>query len=302
MELHQLRYFVQVAKLESVSQAAGVLHVSQPALSRAMAKLEEELGVSLFDRVGRRVYLNDRGRLYLRSVETLLRGISEANAAVGGAQVDVEGSVSVGVFGSQSEAIECLAGFMSNNPRVFVSFDARQQSMTSQVTREFDMVYYPAGPGFDNISGIAYATNHLMVCVNCMHPLAQAGAVDLAQLKDEPFVFMNTTAGVYEHSYQLCLEAGFSPRVRAVTSSGAAQMRFIQAGVGVGLVDTMRVGSFRRGGVELLELRSPIQEQPQCFACRPVEMLSPAAKLLLRHTLSFFGISFEHACETFANN
>ncbi len=302
MELHQLRYFVQVAKLESVSQAAETLHVSQPALSRSISKLEEELGATLFDRVGRRLLLNDRGRMYLRSVEGLLRGLSEANATIGGVQADVEGSVNVGVFGSQSQAIECVAGFMSANPRVFVSFDARQQSMTSQVTREFDMVYYPAGPGFESIGGIAYATNHLMVCVNDMHPLAQAGSVDLVQFKDDPFIFMNTTAGVYEHSFKLCLQAGFSPRVRGVTSSGAAQMRFIQAGAGVGLVDTMRVGNFHRGGVRLLELRTPSQDQPQCFACRPPEMLSPAGKLLLRHTLDFFGIPIERAGETFADN
>lgn len=81
MELHQLRYFVQVAKLESASQAAETLHVSQPALSRSISKLEGELGATLFDRVGRRLLLNDRGRMYLRSVEGLLRGLSEANAS-----------------------------------------------------------------------------------------------------------------------------------------------------------------------------------------------------------------------------
>lgn len=222
MELHQLRYFVQVAKLGSVSQAAETLHVSQPALSRSITKLEEELGATLFDRVGRRVLLNDRGRMYLRSVEGILRGLSEANAAIGGVQTDVEGSVNVGVFGSQSQAIECISGFMTAHPRIFVSFDARQQSMTSQVTREFDMVYYPAGPGFENIGGIAYATNHLMVCLSDMHPLAQAGSIDLVQLKDEPFIFMNTTAGIYEHSFKLCLEA----RVPPPTPTSSVPSRF----------------------------------------------------------------------------
>lgn len=62
MELHQLRYFVQVARLESVSKASQALHISQPALSKTIGKLEDELGCQLFDRTGKRLLLNDRGR------------------------------------------------------------------------------------------------------------------------------------------------------------------------------------------------------------------------------------------------
>ena len=50
MEIHQLKYFICVAKLESISKAATTLHLSQPALSKSIAKLEDELGVLLFDR------------------------------------------------------------------------------------------------------------------------------------------------------------------------------------------------------------------------------------------------------------
>lgn len=301
MELHQLRYFVQVAKLESLSQAAEVLHVSQPALSKAIAKLEAELGTQLFDRVGKRVYLNDRGRLYLQGVEKSLRVLSEANATVGGRSGETSGSLAVGVFGPQFEALECVTSYMQAHPHVFVTFDARHQTMTSQVTRLFDMVYYPEGPSFDGIAGVPYRRNRLMVCVNREHPLAGMGSVDLIQFKDDPFIFMNTTAGDYERSYRLCLENGFSPRVRAVTSSGAAQMRLIQEGLGVGLVDSMRVNAGRRSTV-LLELKGPALDQVQCFACRPVHLLSPTARGLLDHTLGFFGADPAYAAARFEEN
>ena len=302
MELYQLRYFAQVARCESVSKAAEELHVSQPALSKAVAKLEEELGAQLFERKGKRLYLNSRGRQYLTTVERVLRELGEASALVGGERPGLKGSVSVGVFGAQSEAVECITGFMLANPEVFVAFDARQQSMTSRTTREFDLVFYGDGAGFDSLAGLAYAQTELMLCVPELHPLAQAGVVDLAQFKDESFVFMNTTAGDFERAMNLCRQACFTPRIRAVTSSGAAQMRLIQEGLGIGLVDTMRLRAGKRRGVTLLEIREPHQLQTQRLACRPVELLSAPARSLLDHALACFGLPCEDAARCFAAN
>lgn len=82
MEIHQLKYFICVAKLESISKAATTLHLSQPALSKSIAKLEDELGVLLFDRSGKRLHLNDRGRLFLEGAEKALRELDSAAASV----------------------------------------------------------------------------------------------------------------------------------------------------------------------------------------------------------------------------
>lgn len=73
MELNQLAQFRAIAACGSVSRAAEELHVSQPALSAMLKKLEAELQVLLFDRVNNRIILNDAGRLALRHAETLLR-------------------------------------------------------------------------------------------------------------------------------------------------------------------------------------------------------------------------------------
>lgn len=237
MEMHQLKYFICVAKLESISKAAAMLHLSQPALSKSIAKLEDELGVLLFDRSGKRLHLNDRGRLFLNAAEKALRELDGAAASVSAGAGSLQGSLSVGVFGVQDDAISCVQRFMQANRQVHVMLDARQRSITARAVREFDMVFYPEGPAFGGIAGIPYARSRVRLAVPTSHPLAAAGTADLAQFRDDPFVFMNTTAGVYEQSYQLCVESGFSPWVRAVTSSGVAQQRLIGAGLGVGFAD-----------------------------------------------------------------
>ncbi len=78
VELHQLKYFRVVAKYQSVSKAAIELHVSQSALSRSIAKLETELNVTLFDRNGKRLALNENGTRFLVDVERILGDIDDS--------------------------------------------------------------------------------------------------------------------------------------------------------------------------------------------------------------------------------
>ncbi|HGK5871663.1 TPA: LysR family transcriptional regulator [Klebsiella pneumoniae] len=73
MELRQCRYFISVAKLGSISQAALELHIAQPALTRQMQKLEEDLRVTLFNRTGRGVQLTDAGSQFLQKFSLLKR-------------------------------------------------------------------------------------------------------------------------------------------------------------------------------------------------------------------------------------
>ncbi|MFH5181304.1 LysR family transcriptional regulator [Paenibacillus sp. TAB 01] len=77
MEWQQLEYFRTVAKTEHFTKAAEQLAISQPALSRSVTKLEEELGVHLFDRLGRSVQLNPMGKLFLKRVERALQEIQD---------------------------------------------------------------------------------------------------------------------------------------------------------------------------------------------------------------------------------
>lgn len=72
MNIQNLRYFAIVAKLENVSRTASLMHTSQSAVSKNILTLEEELGVKLFDRQGKKLILNDAGRRFLKSSEKIL--------------------------------------------------------------------------------------------------------------------------------------------------------------------------------------------------------------------------------------
>lgn len=73
MELHQLQYLVMIADVGTVSKAAEILLISQPALTRSIQKLEDELGYPLFDRVKNRLILNDNGELAVKHAKKILK-------------------------------------------------------------------------------------------------------------------------------------------------------------------------------------------------------------------------------------
>ena len=95
MEWQQLEYFRIVAKTEHFRKAAELLNISQPALSRSIKKLEEELGICLFDRIGRSVKLNQFGRVFLKRVENGLNEISYGVEEINHLKNPYTGTVSI---------------------------------------------------------------------------------------------------------------------------------------------------------------------------------------------------------------
>ena len=75
MELLQFRYFLEAARYENLTRAADELHIAQPALSQSIMRLENELGVKLFDRRNHHVYLNDQGKLLRKRLIPLMESI-----------------------------------------------------------------------------------------------------------------------------------------------------------------------------------------------------------------------------------
>lgn len=82
MELLQLQYFLAVARLEHMTEAARNLHVTQSSLSKTIQRLEEDLGVPLFDRVGRKLRLNESGSRFLRRTERALFELEQENRSL----------------------------------------------------------------------------------------------------------------------------------------------------------------------------------------------------------------------------
>lgn len=236
MDLLQLRYFQAVARHQHMSRAAAELRVAQPALSRAIARLEAELGVPLFDRRGRRIQLNRFGAMFLaragRALGELDQGQHELRDAAGLAQ----GTVAVA-----AETLRTLsglvAGFLADHPGVsFRLYQSPAPVMAAQLQAgEVDL-----GLASQPLPGPALAAAELLseevlLAVPPAHPLARRSRATVGELAGEPFV--TTRPGYWQRALTDRL---FADAVIVCEGDEPYAIRgLISAGVGVGLMPAM---------------------------------------------------------------
>ena len=94
MELKQIEYFLQLAQMQHVSQTADFLNISQPTLSKSLSRLEEDLGVTLFDRVGNRLRLNNNGQHFYESAKQALQILNSASLFAKRSAYEISGNIS----------------------------------------------------------------------------------------------------------------------------------------------------------------------------------------------------------------
>lgn len=123
MEVRVLRYFLTVVREESITKAAEVLHITQPTLSRQLAQMEEALGVKLFVRGTRKIFLTNSGLLLRRRAEEILELVDKTEKELGAQDENVEGVVSVGC--GDIGAVQLIPGLIRefNHKYPHVSFD-----------------------------------------------------------------------------------------------------------------------------------------------------------------------------------
>ena len=190
MELRHLRYFVGVAEEENVSRAALKLHVSQPALSRQIRDLEDELGFSLFERSAKSVRLTEAGRKFLVEARAVLQ---RAEDAVGAARFIANGGeLHVGYAPSLTARIlpQTLRAFHTEMPNIRVRLhDFSTEEMLAGLGEgklQIAFVVRLSTAMLRGLHGEELARDPLCLAVAPKHPLASRRTVTLAEVAREP--------------------------------------------------------------------------------------------------------------------
>lgn len=279
MDLLQLRYFQAVARREHVSQAAGDLHVAQPSLSRAIARLEAELGVSLFDREGRRVRLNRFGTAFARRVDSALAALDEARRELHDAAGLDHGTVALAAETLRT-LTGLLAGFLAEHPGVrFRLFQSSAQAMLGQLrTGEVDLCFASQPLTGPSLETIELASEEVLLAVPPAHPLAGRSRVGIGELADEPFV--TTRPGYWQRALadQLFAHAGIRPAIACEGDEPGAIRGLISAGLGVGMLPAISRDAVAHPPVAWLHLDAPGACRTLRLVWRKDSYLSAAAR------------------------
>lgn len=268
MELRHLRYFVVLAEELHFGRAAEKLHISQPPLSMQIRALEEELGVTLFNRTQRHVSLTQAGQVLLQEARQVLARMEQAVLVTRRAGRGEIGQLAVGFISVADYNVlpVVLREFRRRYP--LVNLTLREATTDAQVA---DLIAGRLDVGFllppvaePALESVPVLREPLIAALPEKHPLARGtGRLALERLRDAPFILFPRpyAPGLYDDIVSCCKAAGFSPRVEQEAIQMQTIVSLVSAELGVALIPAS-LTHLRRTGVVYKPLKqaTPLTE------------------------------------------
>ncbi|OXM85451.1 LysR family transcriptional regulator [Paenibacillus rigui] len=244
MELLQLQYFLTVARLEHVTDAARSLHVTQSSLSKTIQRLEEDLGAPLFDRTGRKLRLNEFGSRFLRRAEKALFELEQGKQEISDLSNPDYGTLELAVT-TASTLPNILREFRKKHPDIHfhVQMLTTQEMVTLLHRGEVDFCLSSPPIQGDDIECQVVFNAPILVAVPKGHRLADRSSVPLTELKDEWFVGVKKGYRTRDLIDSVCESAGFAPKYVYEGNEPARVNALVEAGIGIGFIPSTAMNS-----------------------------------------------------------
>ena len=230
MELLQLKYFLAVAKSEHMTNTAKQLHIAQPALTQSIHRLEQELGVSLFERAGRGIRLSPAGAYVRDRVKPAMETLENVARDVQLFQQGEQGVVRVGVHAASGVAIDGIAAYSELNPHV--SFDVTQDERE----RHRDVIVTTITPRGSSTVENAVEKTPFSERIGIAVPAGSAlgNTASLADFANERFIALAGSRRFREVCDTFCARRAFTPHIAFESDNPLVVKKMIGLGLGVG--------------------------------------------------------------------
>ncbi|KAA2242143.1 LysR family transcriptional regulator [Salinarimonas soli] len=290
MNLDEIETFVAIAQLGGFARAAGHLHRSQPAVSRRVKLLEEELNAPLLERLGSRVVLTEAGRAFLPFAEAALAILRDGVEAVSVAREGIGGTVSLALVGTlaATDLVNVLKAFVREHATVRLDLRTANSREVSDLVRRGEVTlglrYFTDGARELETAVVGYEA--MVPVAPADHRLATAGPIEAEELRAERWVGFGLNRGgreTFAHVLHRWLAAaGLDEAQVVVVDSLTAQKRLVEAGFGLALLPVSAIGEeLRSGTIVVLDAPTFATTVPVVLVQRRSGFLNPAARALL---------------------
>ena len=268
----------------NVTRAAARCGVSQPTLSRAMARWERELSVSLFSRVGREVTLTADGVALAEAAVQALAVMEKALAGVRGAHP--QSVLAIGFLRSLGPTIvgELVSAYYLLDPSVLVSHrEGSSQGLIDDLAAgRIDLAVVAPRPSA-RYGWLRLGRQTLSLVVPAHHRLAGRAVVDLADASGESFLALDDRYSTRQQADALCQEAGFTPKILLEADDAGTVRDYVAGGLGIAILPTDTSVNPR---VISVPLSSPNASRDIGIVWDPQRRLSPVAAAFRDHAQS----------------
>lgn len=247
MTVEKLRYFIEVARSGSISQAAKKLYVSQPNLSKQIAQMESECGIELFSRARHRLELTEAGEALYDMLLNIPDAIEEAFAKAREISVRNTKRLSIGVMELQtmsSMLMPAIRAFREKHPGVEVNLERAGFGSLRRglLDGSYDMIATMRfdAAGDSDIDEMILKEPLPMIAVHKDNPLAKRESVSFGELRDSSFVLISSseTPKGEQQFLKECERFGFVPKFSRRPSSLESLLLCVEAGIGIALLDS----------------------------------------------------------------
>lgn len=281
MNLYHLRYFVQLTRTQHYTKAAEQLNISQPSLSHAIAQLEGELGVPLFEKSGRNTTLTHFGREFLVCAEKTLAALDEGVQAIQ-RNARGEGVIRLGLLRTLGvEYVPQLAArFLEQNPgkEIRFTFDTgvTEELLDGLAERRFDLAFCSEPPQNRELTAVPVNKQDLVLIVHRSHPLASRHSVELRETLAYPQIYFSKGTGLRSVVDQLFAHIGAQPNIAYETQEDQVIAGLVAQGFGIAVVPYMDL--LHRLDVKILQINDPAWERNFYMVHDERAFLSPVVR------------------------
>lgn len=296
MQLRDIQYVVMIADKGNFSQAAADLFISQPALSQAIMRLEEELGVSLFARKRNKVLLTNAGELFLKDARQILQLSSHIQKQMSDIQSLKQGTLQLGMtplFGRFYFA-QAYNAYHTLYPNIkIVIYEDNSASLENLLLAgKIDLALLPLPLANNHLEYEQVVSEETFLAVPANHPINHLspkrasdgfGRVDMAFFQDDDFIMLYPGQRLRELGMQACHAAGFEPRIVFQTHFIDSANALVASGVGISFVPYMIFASRAdNGGAVYYHINGLNASRNLVVAYENRNQLAPAALAFIR--------------------
>ena len=265
MEINQMRYFLEVAETQHVTRSAERLHIAQPALSKAIHNLEQELEVPLFASKGRNIVLTEYGRYMRDKVKGILSEIDDLPQELKHMAGRENATIHLKVLAASTLITDAIIEYRKRHPKINFQLMQNDQSRIYDISVTTERVKNQETVSSENRFELS---EKIFLAVPAEHRLSGAGKINLSEVGNDGFISLMGSKQLRWICDKFCRQAGFEPRIIFESDNPAAVKNMVCSNMGICFWPEFSWGNLQKGSAVLLEIEQPLCEREIIFKCR----------------------------------
>ncbi|MDF2923249.1 MAG: cynR 1 [Paenibacillaceae bacterium] len=292
MDIRHMQYVLELARYRNFTKAAAALHITQPTLSKAIKGLEDELGVELFTREGKRVELTDAGRAITGQADNIIESFRNLTRELSDLTNLNKGVIHLGLppMAGSSFFPQIIRNFRRQYPGLVIQTvedgGKKLEMKVAEGKLDVGVVLLPVDK--EKFHSFTVVNESMKLLVHPDHPLAGRTRASLAELAGDSFILFREEFSLHNRIIEECIRVGFHPEVLYESSQWDFIYEMAASGLGVALLPETICRILDHSRVRILELEDPVIPWHLGMIWRRKSYLSFAAREWIRFTREIF--------------